>query len=36
MRILKPFLFLILFLPLACSQYDYDIVIENGTVYDGT
>lgn len=36
MRILKPFLFLILFLPLACTQYDYDIVIENGTVYDGT
>ena len=36
MRILKSIFVLIIFLPLACTQYDYDVVIENGTVYDGT
>ncbi|HAC14929.1 MAG TPA: aminoacylase [Bacteroidetes bacterium] len=36
MRFLKLLLIFFIFLPLACTQYDYDVVIENGTVYDGT
>ena len=29
--LILPFIFL-----LSCARYDYDIIIENGTVYDGS
>jgi len=32
----RIFLFLALFSAISCARYDYDLVIENGTVYDGT
>jgi N-acyl-D-amino-acid deacylase len=33
---ITPLFFVVLFSAFACVRYDYDLVIENGTVYDGS